>query len=202
MLRTWAPAKGTSPSNSPASSHRLATCSEIDLENLTAIRRAVVEAGLQNVTVVKAEEAATGLPEACCDAAFLRGVYHHLTEPTATAAGLFMALRPSGHLAIIDFLPSRWLSIFFPTTGVPSNRGGHGIQPEIVIEELTAAGFALDRRIDAWRGGNYCLVRPFTIQSGIVDGQGVSVLTRVRPRVAFPETPKYSGGDQWPDTGH
>jgi hypothetical protein len=72
----------------------------------------------------------TGLPEACCDAAFLRGVYHHLTEPTATAADLFMALRPIGDLAVIDFPPSRWLSIFFPTTGVPSNRGGHGIQPE------------------------------------------------------------------------
>ena len=65
-----------------------------------------------------------------------------------------------GHtrLAIIDFEPSWFLSTFFPVTDVPSNRGGHGVRPDIVIQEVTQAGFALLTRIDDWPRGQYCLI--------------------------------------------
>ncbi|MPY91139.1 MAG: methyltransferase domain-containing protein [Luteitalea sp.] len=131
---------------------------EIDEKLLKQIRRAATDASLHNVTVIEGGEADAGLPEACCDAVFLRGVYHHLTQPATTNASLFRALRPGGRLAIIDFPPSRWLSFFFPVRDVPANRGGHGVPAELVIEELTAAGFALDQRIDDWRNNRYCLV--------------------------------------------
>lgn len=131
---------------------------EVDPELLTAVERAAADAGVENVTVREAGDASTGLPDACCQAALIRTVYHHLSQPDAIDAGLFRALRPGGRLLIIDFKPSGWLSFIAPVRNVPSNRGGHGVSPEIVTSELGAAGFVLERRIDDWRGGNYALL--------------------------------------------
>jgi SAM-dependent methyltransferase len=131
---------------------------EIDANALQSIRDAAADAGLHNLTVLQASDTSANLPSACCDAAFLRGVYHHVTRPAETNASLFAAIRPGGRLAIIDFEPSWLLSTFFPVNDVPSNRGGHGVRPDIVVQEVTQAGFALLRRIDDWPGGQYCLI--------------------------------------------
>jgi ubiquinone/menaquinone biosynthesis C-methylase UbiE len=131
---------------------------EVDETLLKKIQRAAEDAELTNVTTIEAGEAETSLPEGCCDAAFLRGVYHHLTQPETTNASLYRAIRPGGRLAIIDFRPSRWLSFFFPVEDAPANRGGHGVAPELVIDELTTAGFTLEQRIENWHKRNYCLV--------------------------------------------
>ena len=113
---------------------------EIDAGLRAKIERAAREAGLANLTVVEALEDATGLPDACCDAIFLRGVYHHLTKPERVLESLARALRPGGRLAVIDFRPTRWLALWTPKD-VPADRGGHGVRPEIVSREAVAAGF-------------------------------------------------------------
>ena len=137
---------------------------EIDLGRLAAIRVAVGEAGLDNVTTLESSGTRTGLPPGCCDGVFLRRVYHHLTDPDAVAADLFAVVRPGGRLAIIDFEPNRWLSLVSSVEGAPDGRNGHGVQPDDVIAELTAAGFVLEAHRDDWGAGNYCLVfvRPET----------------------------------------
>ena len=83
------------------------------------------------------------------------------------AITLLEAIRPGGRLAIIDFEPSWFLSTFFPVKAVPSDRGGHGIPPDVVVRELTRAGFVLSRQIEDWAGGQYCLVflKPSTLPS-------------------------------------
>ena len=131
---------------------------EIDLDNLRAIQEAVADARLANVTTLQANATDTGLPPGCCDAVFLRTVYHHLTQPEPIVADLFAAVRPGGRLAIIDFPPRRWLSLVSRVDGVPDDRGGHGVPSEVVVQELTAAGFALDRQIGDWGRNTYCLV--------------------------------------------
>lgn len=103
--------------------------------------------GLANVTVVQGAAAATNLPDACCDAMFLRHVYHHITEPDAFNKSLLASLKPGGRLAIIDFVGRKGSEI---PAGVRSNREGHGIPVRVVIDELTAAGFTHVRTIDAW----------------------------------------------------
>jgi ubiquinone/menaquinone biosynthesis C-methylase UbiE len=113
---------------------------EIDAGLRAKIERAAREAGLANLTVVEALEDATGLPDGCCDAIFLRSVYHHLTKPELVLASLARALRPGGRLAVIDFRPTRWLALWTPKD-VPADRGGHGVPPEIVSREAAAAGF-------------------------------------------------------------
>jgi SAM-dependent methyltransferase len=110
--------------------------------------------------IVEAQADASGLPEACCDAIFLRDVYHHLTQPEPTLASLRAALRPGGRLVVIDFRPTRWLAPWTPK-GIPADRGGHGVTPEIVERECAAAGFerlALDAGWPAgWLHGLYAL---------------------------------------------
>ena len=131
---------------------------EIDPARRRTIDATAGRAGLHNVTVLEAGERQTGLPAACCDAVYLRRVYHHFTNPAALDASLFEAVRPGGRLAIIDFVPVRWLFWLRRPEGVPEDRGGHGIPPALVIREVTAAGFLLDRRIDDWSSREYCLV--------------------------------------------
>jgi protein-L-isoaspartate O-methyltransferase len=137
---------------------------EIDGKRLRQIRSAAVSAGLQHLSVVEAREADAGLESSCCDAILMRGVYHHVTRPVEINASLHRALRYGGRLAVVDFPPGWFLSTFFRVKGVPANRGGHGVPPEIVIEELETAGFSLERRMDEWDGRLYCLV--FQKQAG------------------------------------
>ncbi len=107
---------------------------------------------LTNVVVIEGAPAATNLPDACCDAVFLRHVYHHITEVAAFNASLRASLKPGGRLAIIDF-EGRPNPAQIPK-GVPANRLGHGIPASVVIEEVTAAGFTHVRTIDAWPPGD------------------------------------------------
>jgi ubiquinone/menaquinone biosynthesis C-methylase UbiE len=128
---------------------------EIDAKKLKELRAEVKKRNLQNVAVVESAEADTNLPAACCDAIFLRRVYHHLTKPKEFDANLIRSLKPGGRLAIIDFSPRPGLD---PVEGVPSNRGGHGIPQKIVIEELIAAGLQVEKIVNDWPGDSYCVL--------------------------------------------
>jgi len=131
------------------------SATEIDTEKLAALRSEVKTRHLQNVIIEESKEADTNLPKECCDAIFLRRVYHHLTKPAEFNAALLRSLKPGGRLAIIDFAPRSGLP---PVEGVPANRGGHGIAQKIVIEELIAAGLQLTKTVDDWPEGDYCLL--------------------------------------------
>jgi ubiquinone/menaquinone biosynthesis C-methylase UbiE len=128
---------------------------EIDAKKLAALRSAVAKRKLGNVIVVESKEGDTNLPARCCDAIFLRRVYHHLTKPAEFDAALVRSLKPGGRLAIIDFAPRGGLE---PVEGVPSNRGGHGIPQKMVIEELSAAGLQVEKIVDDWPEDSYCVL--------------------------------------------
>ena len=128
---------------------------EIDAEKLNTLRAEVKKRDLQNVDVVESGEAVTNLPEACCDAIFLRRVYHHLTNPLEFDASLMRSLRPGGKLAIIDFPPH---PEYGKVKGVPKDREDHGIQQKILIEELTKAGFQVEKIAEDWPTSDYCIL--------------------------------------------
>lgn len=128
---------------------------EIDAKKLEELKAEVSRRKLQNVIVVESKEGDTNLPTACCDAIFLRRVYHHLTKPPEFDANLVRSLKPGGRLAIIDF-PAR--SGLEPVEGVPANRGGHGIPQKVVIEELTAAGLQMEKVVNDWPEKDYCVL--------------------------------------------
>jgi len=119
---------------------------EINSKLLEKIRGAVQAAGVRNVIVVAAREHDTGLPPYCCDAIFLREVYHHLTDPAGTDDSLYTALRPGALLAIVDFEP---IAGEPPAPGVPASHGtGHGVLEKIVVQEVSHSGFELVSTMD------------------------------------------------------
>jgi len=122
---------------------------ELEAEQREEIRSAAARAGVANLEVIEAELAATGLPAACCDAVFMRHVYHHLTEPAAIDRDLLRALEPGGLLVVVDFPPTWYLRLFTPE-GVGKERSRHGIEPEAALQELLAAGFERVELIEDW----------------------------------------------------
>ena len=128
---------------------------EIDAKKLAELKEEVAKRKLGNVIVEESKEAETNLPAGCCDALFLRRVYHHLTKPAEFDASLVRSLKPGGRLAIIDFAPRAGLE---PVEGVPSNRGGHGIPQKIAIEELSEAGLQVEKIVNDWSEDSYCVL--------------------------------------------
>jgi ubiquinone/menaquinone biosynthesis C-methylase UbiE len=126
---------------------------EIAQSQLGRMRRAVERGKLANVEVIEVVEDDSRLPAGCCDAIYLRNVYHHLTKPEPTVATLFLALKPGGRLAIIDFEPSRRAA-----ARVPRVPGTEGVPRAAVVEELTAAGLREIDQIPRWRGDNYLVL--------------------------------------------
>jgi SAM-dependent methyltransferase len=128
---------------------------EIDQEKLKSLRSEVAKRKLSNVIIVDSAADDTKLPSNCCDAIFLRRVYHHLTQPQDFDRNLVRSLKPGGQLAVIDFPPSPNSEL---PKGVPKNRGGHGIPEKLMVEELTSTGLRVEKVIDDWSGRDYCVI--------------------------------------------
>jgi SAM-dependent methyltransferase len=131
---------------------------EIDKEALAHLKE--LAANNKNIVVVSGGEAETNLPPACCDSIFMRLVYHHLTKPAEMNESLFRALKSGGRLAVIDENPREGTSV---PEGVPANRGGHGIPQKLLISELSAAGFVLEKVENDWPSRDvyhdiYCVI--------------------------------------------
>lgn len=128
---------------------------EIDQEKLKQLRADIANRKLENVIVVESAADDTKLPTRCCDAIFLRHVYHHLTRPRDFDRNLVRSLKPGALLAIIDFPPSPGSAL---VEGVPKNRGGHGIPQKVMVDELTSAGLQVEKLVDDWADSDYCVI--------------------------------------------
>ena len=131
---------------------------ELDSKKLAGLRELSVKQ--PNITPIKASESETNLPDLCCDSIYMRLVYHHFTKPRDMDSSLFRSLKHGGRLAIVDEEPGKGSTI---PEGVPKNRGGHGIPEEVLISELTQAGFKVKSIDKNWPGGDpdhrmYCVV--------------------------------------------
>jgi ubiquinone/menaquinone biosynthesis C-methylase UbiE len=114
--------------------------SELGEERVRALDKTIKGSGLEYVTVVTGDPAATKFPDACCDAIFMRNVYHHFADPAAMNASIVRALKSGGRLVVVDFTP-------------PGKDGMHGVSPESVARELKAAGLTVTDTVagsDRW----------------------------------------------------
>lgn len=128
---------------------------EVSAEKLAHLKELAAAEKNHNITVIEGSQSGTNLPPECCDSIYMRRVYHHFTEPAKMDASLFQSLKPGGMLAVIDFPPRPGLP---PVEGVPANRGGHGIPEDILIHELTHAGFQVASEPADWPNDNYCVI--------------------------------------------
>jgi ubiquinone/menaquinone biosynthesis C-methylase UbiE len=132
---------------------------ELDEKKLAHLQEDVSRRKLRNVSIVKADPIGTNLPDGCCEAIFMRHVYHHFEKPEQTDAAIFRALKPGGLLAIIDFPPRKSLNATSPLNGTPKNHGGHGIPKKVLIEELVSAGFEIVNEPEDWPNrDDYCVI--------------------------------------------
>jgi predicted methyltransferase len=138
--------------------------SELSADRRADIRAAATRAKLANVTVIESGDSTANLPEGCCDAIFMRSVYHHFTHPEEMDRSLVAALKPGGRLGVIDFEPSPGSKV---PDGVPANRGGHGVPPALVIDELSSAGMTSTGPSAVWPN-----------QQSAADGRSFLVLFR------------------------
>lgn len=121
---------------------------ELDRARLRDIERAVADAGLSNVTVLEAGERESQLPPGCCDAVFMREVYHHFADPAYTTSTIHRALKPGGLLAVIDY----------PRRGVLYGGDCHCMPKDTLIAQVTAQGFEVIADEDDWAGIRYLVV--------------------------------------------
>jgi ubiquinone/menaquinone biosynthesis C-methylase UbiE len=132
---------------------------ELDLTKLAHLRAEAARRNLQNVSIVEAGRVGTNLPDNCCDAIFMRHVYHHFEKPAQTDAAILRALKSGGFLGIIDFSPRRWLNATSPLDEPSRNHGGHGILKKALIQDLVSAGFEIVSQPGDWPNHqDYCII--------------------------------------------
>src|SRR5262245_58034808 len=119
---------------------------EINTQKLAGIAKAAAAAGVTNVTTVAGGETRTNFDDRCCDAIFMRDVYHHFTDPAAMNASILAALKPGGRLAVIDFGPPPGGESASPAGR--SADGHQGITLPTLERELKAAVFEIVSSIE------------------------------------------------------
>jgi ubiquinone/menaquinone biosynthesis C-methylase UbiE len=70
---------------------------------LDHIKKTCDDQGIKNVSYVKCTATSVELPEKSIDVAFICDTYHHFEFPAKTMASIHKALKPGGHVVLIDF---------------------------------------------------------------------------------------------------
>jgi predicted methyltransferase len=101
---------------------------------LEHVRKTSKAAGLTNVRTVRCTAKSAELPEASVDLVFVCDTYHHFEFPFRTLASLHKALRPGGHLVLIDFHRVKGKSSAWVWGHVRAGR-------EVFVKEIESSGF-------------------------------------------------------------
>jgi len=106
---------------------------DVDQGLLDAIQKRATEARLPNVKTVLGQFTDPALPTRSVDLAFIYDVLHHIEDRATYMKNLARYLKPTGRIAVIDYLPGE---------------GGHKDQPALQVsrakadELMAAAGLA------------------------------------------------------------
>lgn len=95
----------------------------------------------ENITTIPTTEHSIPLPPHSIDLLFFRNVYHHLQNRTAYFSKAKQLLTPQGQVAIIEHLPKGSRLSFH-------RRCGHNVPKEIIIEEMSKAGYTVSASFD------------------------------------------------------
>ncbi len=127
---------------------------EVESELVAALERRVEEASLENVQVILGDYHDPRLPDGRIDLAMTCLTYHHIEERPDYFRTLREALSPRGRVAHLDDEPDS------PAPFSWFQSAGHWSDPEAVVEEMAAAGYALERRFDFLPVQSFQIFRP------------------------------------------
>jgi len=105
---------------------------------------------LDNVSVVLGREDSVALAEDSIDLAWTCDTYHHFEYPQSTLASLYQAIRPGGHLVVVDFhrIPGETQDFLLEHV-----RAGQ----DVFRAEIEAAGFVFESEPEVGLRANYML---------------------------------------------
>jgi ubiquinone/menaquinone biosynthesis C-methylase UbiE len=102
-----------------------------------AIRARAIKENLLNIQPYLGTPDDPKLPPNSLDAALMLRVYHEVAHPPLLLASLFVSMKPSARLAVIDH---------------PGHGDDHGINAEVVIPEVERSGFHFVKQYDFTKG--------------------------------------------------
>ncbi|MCB9688397.1 MAG: methyltransferase domain-containing protein [Alphaproteobacteria bacterium] len=117
---------------------------------LERLRGMAADRGWSQVSVVEAGADSSRLEPGSIDVAFVCDTYHHFEQPEPTLASLFAALRPGGHLYVLDFERIEGTSKEWTLNHVRAGK-------DVFATEIEAAGFTTRTDLDVGLEENYLL---------------------------------------------
>ena len=129
------------------------------------LKERVTKRQLKNVEVIRGNFDDPMLPKCSCDVVFFSSVYKEINGRIDYMKKIKTALKPGGRVAIIEFLPG------LETLGPPMNMR---LQPEQVIQELSAASFKLVKSYD-FLPREYFLIFALTDHNRGINGTSIKL---------------------------
>jgi predicted methyltransferase len=100
------------------------------------IRETAKKRRVGNVTAVVNDGTEVPLPDASVDLVYLSDVYHHFEHPAQMLASIRKALKPGGHMVVVDYER-------IPGVTSPARIAHVRLDKQTAIREIEAAGFSL-----------------------------------------------------------
>jgi arsenite methyltransferase len=122
---------------------------------LDYINSQAAENGLTNIKTVLATEESILIPHHSVDLVFVRNVYHHLQNRIQYFTQVKHLLSPSARISIIEYSRQGSILSFH-------RRCGHNVPQEIIVEEMSKAGYTVSTSFD------FLPVQSFTIFTPIL----------------------------------
>lgn len=129
---------------------------EVEPDLAEALERRVTDEALGNVQVILGDYHDPRLPDGRIDLAMTCLTYHHIEERAAYFRALQQDLSPRGRVAHLDDEPGS------PVPFSWFQGEGHWSDPEAIVEEMQAAGYALEERFDFLPIQSFQVFRPET----------------------------------------
>lgn len=114
---------------------------DINPGSIKRIRERADELHLENVRAIQGEPDNPKLPESTLDAVFTVITYHEFADYQAMLRHVKAALKPGGRFVVVDMTPHKTLTR--PRADQVKN---HVLAPDLALDEIRAAGFALVSR--------------------------------------------------------
>jgi ubiquinone/menaquinone biosynthesis C-methylase UbiE len=120
---------------------------------LEFINKQASKQGITNVTTIHTTEQSIPLLTQPVDLLFVRSVYHHLQNRTQYFLEAKKLFASQGRIAIIEFSQQGSKFSFH-------RRCGHNVPKEIIIEEMTKAGYIVSESFDFLPVQSFTIFRP------------------------------------------
>jgi len=105
---------------------------DIDADALGYLKKRCARWGIENVETVLGDVMDPKLPAGSLDLIFVISSYHHFDDPVKLLRNAKPALKPTGILAVGEWLPE-------------DKDSGEGTPPELMTTQMKEAGYKLDR---------------------------------------------------------